>query len=108
MYARLSTFEAPVETLEAGIQVWRDELQPWMRDASGFCGWVALLDRANARAIGITFWATEDAMHDAAASGVRLRDTFASAMGTGLSATEFFAVEAVDGVTLRPSAEPAA
>ena len=62
MYARVSTFEAPVEALETGIQVWRDEMQPWMREASGFCGWVALLDRANAKAIGISFWATEEAM----------------------------------------------
>ena len=105
MYARVSTFEAPVEALETGIQVWRDEMQPWMREASGFRGWVALIDRANARAIGISFWATEEAMHDADASGARLRDTFSSSVGTGLTTVEYFEVGAVDGLALDRSTE---
>jgi hypothetical protein len=105
MYARVSTFEAPIEKLEAGIQVWRDEMQPWMREASGFRGWVALLDRANARAIGISFWATEEAMRDAEASGVALRDAVATSVETGLTTTEFFEVAAVDGLELGAPAE---
>ena len=103
----MSTFEAPVEALETGIQVWRDEMQPWMREASGFCGWVALLDRANAKAIGISFWATEEAMRDADASGARLRDTFSSAVGTGLTTVEYFEVGGVDGLALEPTSERA-
>ena len=48
-----------------------------MRDATGFRGWIALLDRTSGESIGITFWTDEDALRDEVASGTGLRDEIA-------------------------------
>ena len=56
--ARFTTFEGPPESIEEGLRTFREDLVDWFRDATGFRGWLALLDAPQGRSIGITFWAT--------------------------------------------------
>ena len=45
MLARLHTIDATPEQYEAGLRIVRDDLLPWARESSGFCGAIGLVDR---------------------------------------------------------------
>ena len=49
----------------------------WMRDATGFRGWIAFPRPDKGEPIGITFWTDEDALRDRTSSGAGLRDEIA-------------------------------
>jgi hypothetical protein len=38
VFARLHTIETTQEQFELGLQIVKDELLPWARESSGFCG----------------------------------------------------------------------
>jgi len=100
MVARVSTFKGTPEQLEEGVRIFTENVLPWLRDATGFRGWVALLDRPNERALGITFWATEEAADEGAASGGPLRDEIAQSVGALMQTIELWEVMYVDAVGL--------
>jgi hypothetical protein len=92
VYARVTEFEGAPERIEEGVRLFREEVIPWLRDATGFRGWIVLLDRPGEKAIGLTFWATEEAMTDSAASGGALRDEVAQRMGTRMTNLAYYEV----------------
>ena len=47
--ARFTCFEGPPESIEEGLRIFREDLVDWFRDATGFRGWLALLDVPNGR-----------------------------------------------------------
>lgn len=99
MIARVSTFRGAPEQLEEGFRIYREQVAPWLRDATGFRGWVGLLDRDNQKAIAISFWATaEDAR--GAGGGTAIRDEVAATVGTPLESTEYLEVALVDALQL--------
>ena len=100
MVARVSTFKGPPEQLEEGVRIFTENVLPWLRDATGFRGWIALVDRPNERAIGITFWATEEAADEGAASGGPLRDEIAQSVGALMQTIELWDVMYVDAIGL--------
>jgi heme-degrading monooxygenase HmoA len=100
VFARVTMFEGSPEQIAEGVRVWREDVMPWLRDATGFRGWVALVDPENQKGLGISFWETEEAMADSAASGAALRDEVASAVGTPMTGTEFYEVVVVDTLAL--------
>ena len=100
MVARVSTFKGPPEQLEEGVRIFTENVLPWLRDATGFRGWIALIDRPNERAIGITFWATEEAAEEGAASGGPLRDEIAQSVGALMQTMELWDVMYVDAIGL--------
>jgi hypothetical protein len=100
MVARVSTFKGSPEQLEEGVRIFTENVLPWLRDATGFRGWVALLDRPNERALGITFWATEEAADEGAASGGPLRDEIAQSVGALMQTIELWDVMYVDAIGL--------
>ncbi len=65
MYARLSHFRWPATNTAEGVPVARELILPAFRQAPGFCGLDALVDRVTGEAVGISWWATES--HAAAA-----------------------------------------
>lgn len=107
MYARVTTFEGPPERIETGVRLFREEVIPWLRDATGFRGWIVLLDRPGEKALGITFWATEEAMTDSAASGGELRDEVAARMQTPMTSLEYYEVALVEALALGEAGESA-
>ncbi len=100
MIARVSTFRGSPEQLLEGFRIYREQVAPWLRDATGFRGWVVLLDRENARSLGITFWATEEAARDTEGSGGVLRDKVAASMGTPMQTLDVYEVTVVESLAL--------
>ena len=80
--ARFTMFEGAPESIEEGLRTFREDLVDWFRDATGFRGWLALLDVPQGRSIGITFWATAEALDDELASGASLRNEIAAGLET--------------------------
>jgi hypothetical protein len=105
VYARVTEFEGSSERIEEGVRLFREEVIPWLRDATGFRGWVVLLDRPGGKSLGITFWATEEAMTDSAASGADLRDEVAKRMGTRMTSLAYYEVAVADHLALDDAGE---
>jgi hypothetical protein len=96
--ARFTSFEGPPESIVEGFRTFRDDLVQWFRDATGFRGWLALLDVPGGRSIGITLWATEEALADEAASGAGLRDEVAAGLQTKVTSVERYEVVMVEAL----------
>ena len=108
MYARVTEFEGSPERMEEGVRLFREEVIPWLRDATGFRGWIVLFDRPGDKALGITFWATEESMTDSAASGGDLRDEVAERMGTHMTSLAYYEVAVAEHLALDDAAQSAA
>lgn len=104
MFARVTTFKGSPEQIEEAVRVFRDEVIPWLRDATGFRGWIVLLDRKGERSLGLTFWATEAAARDDAASGSALRDEIAARMGAEMQSLEIYEVAVAQELALDETA----
>jgi hypothetical protein len=100
MFARVTTFRGAPDRIEEGVRVYREQVIPWLRDATGFRGWVVLLDREQEKAMGITFWVSEQAAADGEASGGVLRDEVASSVGALMESLALYEVAAVSGISL--------
>jgi heme-degrading monooxygenase HmoA len=100
VYARMTMFRGSPERIEEGARVYRDQVIPWLRDATGFRGWVVLIDRQNEKAIGLTFWASEQAALDGESSGGVLRDEVAASVGATMESLELYEVHAVESLQL--------
>lgn len=100
MFTRMTMFRGSPDRIEEGVRVYRDQVIPWLRDATGFRGWVVLLDRENEKAIGLTFWATEQAALDGESSGGVLRDEVAASVGATMESLELYEVHAVESLQL--------
>jgi len=100
MFARVTTFEGPPEQVDAAMAIFREEVIPWLKDATGFRGWIVLVDRKRERTVGLTFWATEEAMTDEDTSGAVLRDDLAASVGIEMTSLDFFEVVAVEALSL--------
>jgi hypothetical protein len=100
MVSRVTTFEGSPEQLEEGVRIFTENVLPWLRDATGFRGWIALLDRDRSRALGLTFWASEEAAEDGAASGGPLRDEIAANVGALMQTMDLYEVMYADSISL--------
>jgi heme-degrading monooxygenase HmoA len=97
--ARFTTFEGPPASIQEGLRTFREDLVDWFRDATGFRGWLALLDVPEGKSIGITFWATQEALDDDSASGAVLRNEIAAGLDTEVTSVELYEVMMIDLVT---------
>lgn len=100
MVARVTVYEGPPEQIEEAVRVFRAQVMPWLRDASGFRGFVALLDRERGRSLGVTFWTTREAAAEVEAGLGELRDEVARMAGTDLQSFDVYDVLAVDSLSL--------
>ena len=96
----MTTFQGAPERIEEAVRIYREQVLPWLQDATGFRGWVVLLDRENARSIGITFWATEEAARNSDASGGVLRDKVAASVGTPMQSLDVYEVAVAESLSL--------
>lgn len=96
MFARVTTFEGSPESIEEGVRVFRTVLVPWFREATGFRGFVVLVDREHGRALGVSFWTSEETMRDPAAGGGHLRDDLAATVGTLMRGLDYYEVAYAD------------
>ncbi len=96
--ARFTTFEGPPESIEEGLRTFREDLVDWFRDATGFRGWLALMDAPAGRSIGITLWTSKEALDDEVASGAGLRNEIAADLQTSVTGVERYEVVMIDVV----------
>ena len=67
MHARVSILEGDPDKIDHGLRYFREEVQPAWEAHPGYKGAVSLHDhqiRHNGRTISITFWESEEHMHD--------------------------------------------
>ena len=98
MLARLHTLEATPEQYEAGLRIVRDDLLPWARESSGFCGAIGLVDRDTGKALLLTLWSDEEARTASADAADRLSSLAANATGARRESIDDFDVSIFDVV----------
>jgi heme-degrading monooxygenase HmoA len=81
VFARVHVLQTTPEQSEAGLEIFREQLLPWLRDASGYRGLIRLVDKENDRTIVISLWADEESMHASTEAGVRLAELTAENVG---------------------------
>jgi hypothetical protein len=92
VFARVLHVSGTPADIEAGVEMYREQVLPYTRDVIGFRGYLALLDRENGRALAMSLWASEDAMLAFEEQGERLRGLVAEGSGTQLGAVESYEV----------------
>jgi hypothetical protein len=100
VFARVTTFTGTPEQIDEGLRLYREQALPWLREASGFRGFVALVDRAGGRSMGLTLWASADVAADADTSGRSLREQISEGIGLTMESLDVFEVAFAEGVDL--------
>lgn len=72
MFARIHTLETTPEQHARGLELMREQLLPWMRESSGFCGLISLASGSGGETLVISLWADEEALEASAEAGDRL------------------------------------
>ena len=62
MFARVSTFQSPVDKLAESEEVLKNEIVPGVQEFDGERGVISLVDRQSGKSLAITLWETEEAM----------------------------------------------
>ncbi|MFE3193865.1 hypothetical protein ACFXHA_33025 [Nocardia sp. NPDC059240] len=90
MFARSSTIQARLSSIDAGIEYMRDQVMSDLADLPGWIGLSLLVDRYSGRCIVTTAWESEQALHDSANQVVPIRDRAAALFGsTGAQVEEW-------------------
>jgi hypothetical protein len=59
MYARVTYVNAPIEKVEEGLALWRENVLPVTKSREGFRGVLSMVDRESGKAVSITLWDME-------------------------------------------------
>jgi hypothetical protein len=94
--ARVHTLEATPEQHEAGLRIVVDDLLPWTRESTGFCGAIGLLDKERGKALIITLWADDESRAESLDAAERLSALAADATGAASRSIEHFDVRFLD------------
>jgi heme-degrading monooxygenase HmoA len=81
VFARLHTLETTPEQHDAGLEIVRDQLLPWLRESTGFRGLIRLARRDGERTLVVTLWADEESLDASAQVGDQLSKLTAAAVG---------------------------
>lgn len=103
MFARIHTLATSPEQYEKGLEIVRNDLLPYARETTGFCGLIGLVDRKHMRTLVITLWADETARDASAPAGDRLSLLAADASGAERQALEEFEVGLFEIVSREPA-----
>jgi heme-degrading monooxygenase HmoA len=92
VFARVLHLSGAPADIEAGVEVYREQILPWARDVTGFRGYIVLLEREEGRALAMSLWESQEAMLAFEASGQRFRGMVAETSGIELGAVESYEV----------------
>jgi hypothetical protein len=90
VFARVHVLQTTPEQSDSGLEIVRDQLLPWLRDASGYRGLIRLLDRENGKTLVISLWADKDALAASTGAGEELAELTAQATGATRLAIELY------------------
>jgi len=90
VYARVHVLETTPEQSDAGLEIVRDQLLPWLRDTSGYRGLIRLLDREAGKTLVVTLWADEEALNASTEAGEQLAELTAQTTGAKRLAIESY------------------
>jgi heme-degrading monooxygenase HmoA len=96
VFARVHVLQATPEQSEAGLKIFREQLRPWLRDASGYRGMVRLEDTESDKTLVITFWADEAALDASQEAGEQLAELTAENTGARRLAVELYKATILD------------
>ena len=88
MFARVHVLQTTPEQDDEGLEIVRDQLLPWLRDASGFRGLIRLSDREGGKTLVITLWADEESFLASDEAGDRFSQLTAETSGATRLALE--------------------
>lgn len=80
MYVRIGTFDAPPTQLDELIKLFRTRAFQRFSELDGFIGYSAYVDRSLGRFVGISMWASREAL-DASSEAGRLSRKEAETLG---------------------------
>ena len=92
MHARVSSLEGSPAPIDQMLRQVREEVLPRAKQIDGFKGMIALGDRHSGKALGITFWESEEAMRASEEAANRLREASAEAGGETIASVERYEV----------------
>ena len=89
MYARSTTIQAEVRSIDAGITYLRDEVMPALLRIDGCHGLSLLVDRQSGRCIATSAWESEEAMRASAGQVQPIRDRAVQMFGGSAQVEEW-------------------
>ena len=92
MFARVSTYHGDPGRIDEGLDNLRENIVPRAQQMDGFKGLYYLLDRESGKALSVTLWASEEAMHASEEAANRLREESAEASGETIDNVERYEV----------------
>lgn len=81
MFTRVTRVQNPPEAVEAGIAFFKDKVVPMAKAAPGNAGVILLVDRKTGTGMGITVWATAQALGASEQMGIASRTQSVAATG---------------------------
>ena len=60
MYARVTNTQVVGDKIDEAISVWRDKLEPRLKQTKGFKGVYVMGDRGTGKGLSITLWETKE------------------------------------------------
>lgn len=96
MFARVHVLQTTPEQSKAGMQIFMEQLRPWLRDASGYRGLIRLEDKESGKTLVISFWADEEALEASHEAGDELAKLTAENTGATRLAVELYEATLVD------------
>jgi hypothetical protein len=94
MHARVTTLSGPVGNVDVGIENFRTNVVPFVREEGK--GAILLVDRARGEAIGITLWEDEEALRASEESANALRASVADQMGVAAPSVSRYEVAVLE------------
>jgi hypothetical protein len=94
--ARLHTIDTSTGGYDSGLRLIEEELLPWARESSGFCGAIGLVDPETGKALVLTLWADEQSREAGASAAANLSSLAADASGARWISIENFDVPFFD------------
>lgn len=90
MWARVSTLQGSPERADEAIREVQERFVA--ADMPGRTGFLMLMDRTTGKAIGISFWESEDALRQSEGQADQIRQTTADASGAQVVSVERYEV----------------
>jgi heme-degrading monooxygenase HmoA len=92
----MHVLETTPEQHDAGLEIVRDQLLPWLRDSSGFRGLIRLSSRTEPKTVVITLWADEASLQASSEVGNQLSKLTAETVGASRLALEEYEISLFD------------